>query len=327
MVVRRPQPNAPTAWTRIDAALGLLVLIWGVNFAAIKLVLLEINVQAFAILRFGLATLVILAVVALRGEPLRVPRRQWPRIVGLGLVGHTLYQLLFTYGLSQTTSGRGAIMLSLVPLFVALLVTLLGLERMDRARWTGVALSIAGAALVALGQAPAPTPAPAQLAAAGGSAATAGSIAGDLLVLGSGMAWALYTVLGKPLLDEHSPLKLTGVTMAAGTIGLTAVGWPGLMAQDWSSISGRAWSLYVFATLGGLVVAYTIWYTAVQRLGGTRTAIFSNLVPVVALILGWSVLGERLSAVQTAGAALALGGVWLTRRRGRSEARQRAGEG
>ncbi len=302
-----PPARPPSDFTRFDAALLLLVLIWGVNFAAIKTALLEINVTAFAILRFTLATGVIMALVVIRGEPLGIPRRHWPAVIGLGLVGHTLYQLLFTYGLEMTTSGRSALMLALVPVFVAIIGTLVGFDRLSAQRWAGVGLSFVGIVLVTLGRS------------TGGSAGlaplTGGTVAGDLLVLSAALGWALYTVFGSAMLEEHSPLKLTGVTMAVGTIGLAIVGWPGLVAQDWASVGLQTWGLYTYATLAGLVVAYTIWYTGVRHLGGTRTAVYSNLVPVVALIFGWLAMGERLGTLQIVGALVALFGVWITRRK------------
>lgn len=305
-------PRPPSGFTRYDAALLLLVLIWGVNFAAIKTALLEINVFAFAITRFALATVVILVLVMLRGEPLAIPRRQWPAVIGLGLVGHTLYQLLFTYGLAMTTSGRSSLMLALVPVFVAMIGTLVGFDRLSAQRWAGVGLSFVGIVLVTLGRS-GTTGEAATVGPAGSPAG--GSVTGDLLVLAAALGWALYTVFGKNMLEEHSPLKLTGATMTVGTIGLVVAGWPGFVAQDWSSVGSLTWGLYVFATLAGLVVAYTIWYAGVRHLGGARTAVYSNLVPVVALIFGWLALGERLGTLQIVGALVALLGVWITRRR------------
>ena len=314
---------APSGFTKVDAALLLLVLIWGVNFAAIKIALLEINVLAFSIIRFSLATLIILVLVRISGESLGVPRKQWPAVIGLGIIGHTLYQLLFTYGLEATSSSHSALMLALVPIFVAIIGTVLRLDRLPPQRWAGIGLSFIGIVFVVAGGSNL-----AEMAILG--EADGASIArdltgngqpnarGDLMVLGGALAWAIYTVLSKPLLAQHSPLKLTGLTMAAGTVGLTAYGWRGLLSQDWLSISPMAWALFLYAALGGLVIAYTIWFTGVQRLGGARTAVYSNLVPVVALVVGWWGMGEHIGPVQALGAILVLAGVWLTRRRRRA---------
>ncbi len=81
-----------------------------------------------------------------------------------------------------------------------------------------------------------------------------------------------------------------------------------------SQLSMAAWAAWAYAPFAGLVVAYVIWYTGVQRLGGARTAVYSNLVPVVALVVGWVFLGETLAPLQAAGAGLAIGGVALARR-------------
>jgi drug/metabolite transporter (DMT)-like permease len=282
----------------------LLVLLWGVNFAAIKSALAEINVLAFGALRFGLAALVLSAVVWARGEGLGFARREWPAVAALGLVGHTAYQLLFTFGLDRTSTGHSALMMALVPVIVAVIGTARGLERLSAQRWMGVGLSFAGIALVVLG----------------GEGGGRASVLGDGLVLAGAVAWSLYTVFGGPLMARHSPVKLTAVTMIVGAAGLAALaaaglaGQPGLLDQDWAAVTPRGWGLYLYSTLGGLVVAYVIWYTGVQRLGGARTAVYSNLVPVVALVMGWFAFGERLGPIQAAGALVALAGVWLARR-------------
>jgi drug/metabolite transporter (DMT)-like permease len=275
-----------------------VVLLWGVNFAAIKVALAEINPLAFAVLRFALASTVLVALVRLSGGSLAVPRADWPIVLLLGLVGHTVYQLLFTLGLARTSSGHSALILALVPVFVAVIGTALGIDRLRWLGWAGVALSFAGLVILV-----------------GGSGELDGpSRSGDLLTLGAALAWSLYTVLGRPVLERHSPLKLTAVTMVVGTVGLAVAGAGAVRAQDWGAVSYRTWALTVYATLGGLVVAYVIWYAGVQRLGGARTAVYSNLVPVVALFVSLAALGERLAPVQLAGAIVVVTGVWLTRR-------------
>jgi len=304
----RPIQVAQVAgFTTADGWLLLLVLIWGLNFAAIQGALREIDVLALGATRFILASVVLLSLVKLRGESLAVPREHWPAVIFLGLVGHTAYQLLFTHGLKETTSGHGSLILALVPVFVALASSVAGLERPGAKRWFGILLSFSGIGLVVLGQ-----PETAADAAAGAPVAT---VRGDLLVLGGAMAWAAYTAFGRPLMEFYSPLKLTAVTMVVGAAGLTAVGLPNALQQDWAAVSVRAWFLFAYATLGGLVIAYTIWYSGVKRLGGVRTSAYANLVPVVALAFGWAALGERLSALQLVGAVAVLAGVWLARQR------------
>jgi drug/metabolite transporter (DMT)-like permease len=125
--------------------------------------------------------------------------------------------------------------------------------------------------------------------------------------------WAIYTTGSKPLLARWSPLKLTALSMLAGTIPLVLISLPELLGQDWGAMSAGAWGGLLYSAVFAVVVAYIIWYTSVQRVGNARTAIYSNLLPVVAVLVGWLVLGDRLTLLQTAGAAVVLAGLIVTR--------------
>jgi drug/metabolite transporter (DMT)-like permease len=92
-----------------------------------------------------------------------------------------------------------------------------------------------------------------------------------------------------------------------------AVAVPSLLATDWAQVSWWSWALMLWSSTFCLVLAYVIWYTGVQRLGATRTSAYSNLTPIVAMVVAWLWLGEPVTLVQTVGAAAILGGVFLTR--------------
>jgi drug/metabolite transporter (DMT)-like permease len=103
------------------------------------------------------------------------------------------------------------------------------------------------------------------------------------------------------------------VTSVAGTPGLVLAGLPGLLRLEWGAISPTGWSALAYATLLSLVVAYILWNRSVQTVGGTRTAIYMCLTPLVAVIAAWAILGERAHPSQAVGAVLIVAGVLLTR--------------
>ena len=82
---------------------------------------------------------------------------------------------------------------------------------------------------------------------------------------------------------------------------------------EWSRITTGDWVGIAYATLLSFNVAYILWYAGVQRLGSARTALYSNLVPIVSLITAWVWLGEPIGWTKTAGAAAVLIGLALTR--------------
>jgi drug/metabolite transporter (DMT)-like permease len=264
----------------------------------VKFALEDFGALAFAAARFAVATGLLAAYVRVTGESVAVAPADRAAVIRLGLVGHAGYQLCFVVGLQRTATTHSALILALVPVFVALLGRFRGGERLGKAGWAGVLASFGGIVLVV----------------AGGDRGTGATLAGDALILVGALAWAIYTVLGRPLLARYSAPRLTAATMVPGSVVLLVVGAPAILREPWRAVSLEAWFAFAYAAVAGLVIAYVIWFAAVQALGGARTAVYSNLVPVVALAVGALFLGERMSALQLAGALLVVFGIWLTRR-------------
>lgn len=291
--------NTPSAAAPVDAAMLALVVVWGVNFAIVKDALAVLSPLAFNSLRMAAAGVILLAVLRLTEGPLRLPRSDWLRLLALGVVGHTLYQIFFITGIARTTAGNSALILAMVPLFVAILGAALRLDVLTARTWGGIALAFGG--LFAL------------IFAGGRLRIDARTLAGDGLTLLCSICWASYTVFSRPFLTRMSPLRLTAVTLLLGVPPLALVSLPQLLAQPWHRVSWPVWGALAFSSIFAIALGYVVWYRSVQRVGGTRTAVYSNLIPVVALISAWVLLGERLSLPQIAGAAVVLAGVWIAR--------------
>lgn len=143
-------------------------------------------------------------------------------------------------------------------------------------------------------------------------------------MLGATIAWSVYTVGASPLVQRHGALPVTAASMWIGAIVLFVAAIPAMAAQDWSQPNLLAWVGLVASGVLAVGLAYVIWYYGVEHLGSSRTAVFSNGVPVVALLFAWLALGETPGVLQIAGAGLILGGVTLTRMRGTSAPTRRA---
>jgi len=255
---------------------------------------------AFNAIRMILASLLFMALLA-RGGGLRaatsaLSRRDWIRLIALGLIGHTFYQWLFMAGVARTSVANSSLIFGCTPITVSILSALGGHERIGPVRWAGVLLSLAGVYLVV-----------------GGRAQAGASRFGDLLVMGAMFSWSVYTIGSRSMLTRHSPLVLTALTMAIGTACYAPFGIPTLARLAWSTVPIIAWVGLAYSAVFALVVAYLIWYTAVQRVGSSHTSIYSNVVPLVAMIVAAVGLGEPLTAPKVMGAAAILGGVALTR--------------
>lgn len=296
---------AASAGVSTDLLMLLTVLIWGINFTAVKVALDSMAPLAFNALRFALATAVTFAVLAIRCRrsgnwtPLRAPVRDAGRIILLGFAGHGIYQVLFANGMARTGPGNASLIMGTSPIWVAILGYFLGIERINRAMAAGIALSFAGMAVLITG--------------GGNVSLGSSSIVGDILILGCAMLWAVYTVASKPMLGRYSPLELTAWSMLAGTIPLVMVSAPQIRAQDWSAVPHVAWSALLYSAVLSVTVGYVIWSLSVQRVGNARTAVYSNLTPVIAILVAWVTLGDRLALLQLLGGAIVLAGLMVTR--------------
>jgi len=292
--------KSPGLFSGINLAMTGMTLIWGINFMAIKYTLGEMLPMVFASIRFSLAATFLVAVVLIAGQNLHFHRYDFWRILLLGLVGNSIYQALFVEGAARTTASNAAILLATTPIFVTLLSALFHLERITPWTVVGVFISFAGILMViGMGK--------------GGVSFDRDMLPGNLIVLLSSLCWSSYTLMSRPLLRRYPPLKLTAISMLMGApvLIILAVGQFG--QQNWQAVNVQGWLGLIYSFVFSIALGTVIWNTSVSKMGNTRTAIFSNVTPVVTVIASWLVLGETLGAWQTVGAVFTLAGVTLTR--------------
>lgn len=281
-----------------DALLVVTMLLWGINYTVVKYGTQRLDPLAYNVARIVLGTLAFLVIVRVRpGRP--IARRDLWALLGLGVLGNGVYQVMFVEGVARTRAGTAALILSASPALVALIGRALGVERIHARNTAGIILSMIGIALVISGT-----------ALHGAERAT---LFGDLLAFAGAACWAIYTVLLKPYTHRVSLYDLSLLTLLGGAVPLVLVSTPALIATPWTALPPLTWGAVVYSGIGSLVVGYVFWYRGVRVLGPTRTAIYSNLQPVIALLVSWVVLREVPTAWQWVGAATIIGGVILTR--------------
>ena len=282
------------------AALAILVFIWASNFSVVKYALRDLSPLAFNGLRFTLASLILWLTIKAGGSTANIPRRHWPALIALGILGNTIYQVLFIFGIDWTLAGNSSLMLATTPVFTTLFSATFRQERIGWLAWYGVALSAVGIALVVWG----------------GTRAISFStdtVRGDLTVLAAAIAWSGYTVGSSPLVRRYGALPVTAVTMWIGGVGLLAVSVPAFLTQDWSAVRPASWVALVYSGAFAIALAYFIWYYSIRQIGNTRTAVYSNFIPVVALLIAWLTLGEVPTWLQVVGAVCIIAGTVMVR--------------
>jgi drug/metabolite transporter (DMT)-like permease len=277
----------------------LVCLIWGTNFSVMKGAFSYVPPLGFTAVRFALASVLLYLLVRWRNGSVTMPAGLGWRMVWLGVLGNTAYQVAFTLSLLWGTATNSALILSTIPAMVTVLAGVFRIEEVTPRMWAGTAIATVGVGLVIV---------------AGGVDLTAGSLKGDACALAATLCWAVYTLGLRRIPDTVAPLETTALTTFTGTPGLIAIGLVDVFTVNWVRLPAGAWGALVYSSVLSLIVAYGIWNASVRKVGSSRTAIYMCLTPLVAAVVAWATLGEKLVVLQGAGAVLIVTGVLLTRR-------------
>lgn len=298
--VLTPGPTAdlprPGVWLT-DASLVLMAVLWGVNFVVVKFATGLMLPLAFNAVRVSLAAIALTIIAA-------VGRSPWPSrvqvlsLLGLGVLGNGVYQVFFVEGVAHTGASDAAILVAATPASIAIIGRIRGVERIRKRGWAGILLSVTGVAFVS-----------------GAAAMTQShaSLVGDMLILCATVCWAFYTVLLKPHTHTVDGLKMAALTMMGGAVSLLLIGSTSIAATNWGAAPRAVWIAMAYSGVGALVIAYMFWYRGIRVIGPTKTAMYSNLQPIIAVGVAWIVLGEVPTVWQGVGAASIMSGLVLTR--------------
>ncbi len=291
------------------ARLTVTALFWGGTFVAARYAVREAPPFSAAAVRFAIAAAVLFLLLAREaGGPsgpgtFPVPRTgpEWLGLLSLGFFGVFLYNAVFFTALTWTTAANGSLIVATNPALTAVLSAAWLKEKVRPLHAVGLLVSFVGVAVVI----------------------TKGSWdalrrlsfnRGDVLMLAAPLAWALYSIRGKQVLDRFpfSPLAATAYAAFFGAVMLC----PAAVAERLTT--GRAaafslagWLAVLQLALLGTVLGFVWWYEGVKALGAARAAVFINLVPLFGVLLGALLLGERLAWAEAAGGVLIVGGVSL----------------
>ncbi|WGD56675.1 EamA family transporter [Bradyrhizobium sp. CB1650] len=203
---------------------------------------------------------------------------------------------LLAYAQQRVHSGLAAILLATIPLWITLLQVLV--PGGERPTWKTIAFLFPGVAGVAL--------------IASQETSTGGVRASDIvLLLVASLSWAAGTFVSERYSGSFSPLALSGLELLAGGIALLAVGatrgeFGGLHLSNVSAVSIAGWA---YLTLMGTVVAFAAYIWLLKQVPATLVATYTFVNPIIAVLVGWIFLGEKLSFWMLAGAALVIASV------------------
>ena len=282
--------------------LSMAAVFWGGTFVAGRHLAPLIDPYGAALLRFLLASIVLLAWLYMQqGRFPGVTRRQLLAVVLLGLSGVLAYNLLFFAGLQSVEAGRASLIIAANPVLIALASSWLFREHLGPVRVVGIVLSVCGAVVV-IGRGDIP------------GLLSSGVGRGELMLLGCVISWVVYTLIGRRVLGGMSPLLAVSYSSVTGTLLLAAatLGRGGIALEPLLDV--RVWLNVAYLAVFGTVLAFVWFYKGVHALGAARAGQFINLVPVSGVCLGAWLLDEPVTWSLLLGGVLVLLGLWLTNR-------------
>ena len=195
----------------------------------------------------------------------------------LGMLGVTLNQVFFVVGLSRTSVAHAAILIGLTPILVLLLARLRGQEKMTVRKAVGMAIALAGVAVLKWFEP---------------AAGTGATWTGDFVILLAGLCFALFTVFGKEVTARYSTITMNTYAYMGGALALLPLTLWEAARQPLGQIGAGAWLAAIYMALFPSVIAYLIYYHALAHMTASRVSAFSYLQPVFASVMGVAILGE-----------------------------------
>jgi drug/metabolite transporter (DMT)-like permease len=278
----------------------LTAFFWGGTFVAGRLLASGVEPQAAAFVRFGIASLFLLT-FTIRAEG-RLPllrKNQVIPVVLLGLTGVFAYNILFFTGLKYIQAGRAALIIATNPVLISLLSALFFKESLNWIKGTGICLSVFGAMIVI----------------AHGKLTHVSQYHfgfGELMIIGCVVSWVAYSLIGKIVMRGLSPLVSVAYSALVGTILLAVPALNSGLVKDIGQFGATEWGSLFYLGFFGTVLGFFWYYQGIERIGPMRASVFINFVPVSAILLSATILGETITPSLLIGAALVISGVYCT---------------
>ena len=271
------------------------VLLWALNATATRYVLTNgFQPLAYATLRYAAAAALFWTFTYLREGSFRIARRDL-KLVALAGVMIYINQLFFVYAIDKTSAATMTLFLGTTPIFIGIVASVVGLERLNRTFWIATGVSVIGVALVA-----------------SGSGGFSGNVVGDGLAILTAATWGAYSVAITPLMRRYSPFRISSLVLLIGWIPLAVTGAHQTAQQNYD-LSTLVWVAFGYAVIGPLFLTNILWFTSIDRVGPSRAALFVNLQPVFGVTFALVLLNEHLTKWEVVGGAIIVGAVLVER--------------
>lgn len=286
----------------IDPWLLSVAIFWGLNTVSNKWLLQAMDPAGILCFRFACCAVVVSVAVWYFGRGKSAdPAKPWGMMVLVGLwVG--IQQLIFIYALDWTSASEASLLISIAPIWTALIGAATGRELIGLANWLGILAAAAGVGLIVFGGGSLNVDIPTR-------------IQGDLWMVLSSLLYGSFMVYSKGIMKQHGSLRVMSWAFVVGSLVIVPAGLGQFVGADWARFDLLLWAALLYSAFIAGGYGFVVWYRTIARTTPARTAAYQYLVPVVSLIAAAILLGERLAPAQVLGALIVLSGLVLARRR------------
>jgi drug/metabolite transporter (DMT)-like permease len=271
----------------------IVALIWGIGYTATKICLQIMDPLTLALTRFLFSAIFFV--------PLMIKLWKKPKLKDLlliavmGLTGVMLYQSLYNSGANGVSAGVGSIVISTEPIFIFLLSVIFIGERFSILKMAGIIISFIGIIFISIN-----------------SITNILSIVSIILILLASIAWCVYTIISKDVLERYDAMFVTSLSMVFGTVFLLP--FVSKMPADLVRLNTIEIFSLAFLVVFATFIAFYLNFKGLQMLTASRASVFYYLSPLFTIISAYFIIHEAITATIIIGGIMVIGGVALVNR-------------
>ncbi|TET82054.1 MAG: DMT family transporter [Desulfobacteraceae bacterium] len=280
--------------------LFLTAVFWGGTFIAGRVVAKDIGPFAASFLRFAIASVFLLFItLKTEGKFPILKKGQIIPVILLGMTGVFAYNVFFFKGLKIIEAGRASLIIANNPIFITLFASYFFKEKLNPIKVTGIIISVIGAIIV--------------ISRGNFIELLNGNVGwGEFYIFCCVLTWVAYTLIGKAIMTDLSPLVSVSYSSVVGAVALFVPAYFEGMMRDLVHYSTADWFGIFYLGFFGTVLGFVWYYQGIKIIGPMKASQFINFVPISAVLLAFFMLGESITLSLLVGTIFVMSGVYLT---------------
>ncbi len=273
------------------------LLIAGGTHIVAKAVVQDVDAATLTFLRSLISTAGLCMFLLSKRGSTKVAKQDWKRLAFLGFLGIPVNQFFYLYGIRFSTAANGALLYATTPVFVLLLSYFILKEQITPKKTLGILLAFVGVAVVIFER---------------GVDFSSEYTFGNLMILVAVIAWALFTIYGKPMIVKYGAMRTTSIAMILGMMLFLPVGLTSSLGYPYAHLGAGHWAGILYLGVGTSIFGYMLWYYALGHIEASKLAVFANGQPIVAALLALVFLDYTITGAFVVGGIITIAGVVLT---------------